>query len=212
MPLMSRKLHQGSGARHLDPLLHRPSARALAPGQARDARRLLGGARGAARLALGIATAALALLPLAGCSGGEARAPNPMRALDERRAIEVIRRAMAHEGAQPARGREVELTSGKKVRVDVGVQSRSYGVVYVTEEDSQALGAAIPPPNGRDEKLRIVRGGPDGAIRLVLLYQQNYLYDDLVGESHERTTITAERELTRDVQDFITYARTQKFQ
>ncbi|WP_437893836.1 hypothetical protein [Sorangium sp. So ce124] len=209
MPLMSRKLHQGSGARHLGPLQHRPSAPELAPGQARDARRLLGGARWAARLALGIAAAALAL---AACSGGEARAPNPMRALDERRAIEVIRRAMAHEGAQPARGREVELTSGKKVRVDVGVQSRSYGVVYVTEEDAQALGAAIPPPNGRDEKLRIVRGGADGAIRLVLLYQQNYLYDDLVGESHERTTITAERELTRDVQDFITYARTQKFQ
>ncbi|WP_437586332.1 hypothetical protein [Sorangium sp. So ce1000] len=212
MPLMSRKLHQDSGAHHLGPLPHRPSSRALAPGQARGARRLLGVARGAARLALGIAAAALAPLALAACSGGEARAPNPMRALDERRAIEVIRQAMAHEGAQPARGREVELTSGKKVRIDVGVQNRSYGVIYVTDEDAQALGAAIPPPNGRDEKLRIVRGGPDGAIRLVLLYQQNYLYDDLVGESHERTTITAERELTRDVQDFITYARTQKFQ
>ncbi|KYG02011.1 hypothetical protein BE21_05810, partial [Sorangium cellulosum] len=148
---------------------------------------------------------------LAGCGGGEARAPNPLRALDERRAIEVIRRAMVQEGARPVLGREVDLVSGGKVRVDVGVQNRSYGVVYVTEEDAQALGAALPPPNGRDEKLRIVRGGPDGAVRVVLLYQQNYLYDDLVGESHERTTITAERELTRDVQDFITYARTQKF-
>ncbi|KYF97717.1 hypothetical protein BE20_37515, partial [Sorangium cellulosum] len=157
---------------------------------------------------LGIAAAALAL---AGCGGGEARAPNPLRALDERRAIEVIRRAMVQEGAKPVLGREVDLVSGGKVRVDVGVQNRSYGVVYVTEEDAQALGAALPPPNGRDEKLRIVRGGPDGAVRVVLLYQQNYLYDDLVGESHERTTITAERELTRDVQDFITYARTQKF-
>ncbi|AUX34982.1 MULTISPECIES: hypothetical protein [Sorangium] len=205
---MWRKLQRGSGARHLGPLQHRPSARAAAPGEARSARRLLGGAREAARAALGIAAAALAL---AGCGGGEARAPNPLRALDERRAIEVIRRAMVREGAQPALGREVALVSGGKVRVDVGVQNRSYGVVYVTEEDAQALGAALPPPNGRDEKLRIVRGGPDGAVRIVLLYQQNYLYDDLVGESHERTTITAERELTRDVQDFITYARTQKF-
>ncbi|WP_437721209.1 hypothetical protein [Sorangium sp. So ce861] len=208
MPLMWRKLQRGSGARHLGPLQHRPSEREVAPGEVRGARRLLGGARESARVALGIAAAALAL---AGCGGGEARAPNPLRALDERRAIEVIRRAMVQEGAQPVLGREVDLVSGGKVRVDVGVQNRSYGVVYVTEEDAQALGAALPPPNGRDEKLRIVRGGPDGAVRVVLLYQQNYLYDDLVGESHERTTITAERELTRDVQDFITYARTQKF-
>lgn len=119
---------------------------------------------------------------------------------------------MVQEGAQPVPGRVVDLVSGRKVRIDVGVQNRSYGVVYVTEEDAQALGAAIPPPNGQDERLRIVRGGADGAIRLVLLYQNNYRYDDLVGESHERTTISAERQLTRDVQDFITYARTQKFQ
>ncbi|AUX24572.1 uncharacterized protein SOCEGT47_051100 [Sorangium cellulosum] len=155
---------------------------------------------------------AAAALALAGCGPGEARAPNPVRALDERRAIEVIRRAMAQEGARPVLGREVELVSGQKIRIDVGVQGRAYGVAYVTEEDARALGAAIPPPNGQDEKLRIVRGGPDGAARIVLLYQGNYVYDDLVGESHERTTITAERQLTRDVKDFITYARTQKFQ
>ncbi|WP_437660650.1 hypothetical protein [Sorangium sp. So ce1182] len=200
MPLMWRKLHCGSGPRLRGPLHRRPSA---------GARRPPGGALEAARF--GLAATALALA-LAGCSGGEARAPNPTRALDERRAIEVIRRAMVQEGAQPVPGREVDLVSGRKVRIDVGVQSRTYGIVYVTEEDAQALGAAIPPANGQDEKLRIVRGGPDGAIRIVLLYQNNYRYDDLIGESHERTTISAERQLTRDVQDFITYARTQKFQ
>ncbi|MGK3986936.1 hypothetical protein WME99_28060 [Sorangium sp. So ce136] len=197
---MWRKLHCGSGPRLRGPLHRRPSP---------EARRPPGGALEAARFVLGVAATALAL---AGCSGGEARAPNPTRALDERRAIEVIRRAMVQEGAQPVPGREVDLVSGRKVRIDVGVQNRTYGVVYVTEEDAQALGAAIPPANGQDEKLRIVRGGPDGAIRIVLLYQNNYRYDDLIGESHERTTISAERQLTRDVQDFITYARTQKFQ
>ncbi|WP_438014463.1 hypothetical protein WMF18_26650 [Sorangium sp. So ce315] len=204
---MWRKLLRGSGPRLRGPLQHRPSDGA--PGDARGARRPLAGARDAARAALGVAVAALAL---AGCGGGEARAPNPTRALDERRAIEVIRRAMVLEGARPVPGRDVDLVSGRKVRIDVGVQSRSYGVAYVTEEDARALGAAIPPPNGQDERLRIVRGGADGSIRIVLLYQNNYRYDDLVGESHERTTISAERQLTRDVQDFITYARTQKFQ
>lgn len=157
------------------------------------------------------AVATLLFALAAGCSGGEVRAPNPTRPLDERRAIEVIRRAMAQEGAQPAFGREVDLVSGGKVRIDVGVHGRAYGVAYVTEEDARALGSAIPPANRNDEKLRIVRAGPDGETRVVLLYQSNYLYDDLVGESHERTTITAERQLTRDVQDFITYARAQKF-
>ncbi len=147
-----------------------------------------------------------------GCGPPEAKAPNPTRTLDERRAIEVIRRAIAQEGVQPGPGREVQLSStGKPVLIDVGVQGHEYGVVYVTDEDAQKLGEAIPPPNRPDEKLRLVRAGADGETRLVLLYQTNYRYDDLVGETHEQTTITAERQLTRDVQDFITHARTRRF-
>lgn len=149
---------------------------------------------------------------LVGCGPPEAKAPNPTRTLDERRAIEVIRRAVAQEGVQPGPGREVQLaSSGKPVRIDVGVQGHEYGVVYVTEDDAQKLGDAIPPPNRQEEKLRLVRAGADGETRLVLLYQTNYRYDDLVGETHEQTTITAERQLTRDVQDFITHARTRRF-
>jgi hypothetical protein len=149
---------------------------------------------------------------LLGCGPPEAKAPNPTRTLDERRAIEVIRRAMTVEGAQPAPAREVPLSpSAKPIRVDVGVQGHEYGIVYVSDDDAQKLGEAIPPANKQDEKLRLVRAGPDGETRLVLLYQTNYRYDDLVGETHEQTTITAERQLTRDVQDFITHARTRKF-
>ena len=158
--------------------------------------------------------AALAFVGAAsvGCGPPEAKAPNPTRTLDERRAIEVIRRAMAQEGTQPAPGRDVELAgSGKPIRVDVGVQGREYGVVYVTDEDARKLGDAIPPANRQDEKLRLVRAGADGEVRLVLLYQTNYRYDDLIGETHEQTTITAERQLARDVQDFVTHARTRKF-
>lgn len=147
-----------------------------------------------------------------GCGPPAARAPNPTRPLDERRAIEVIRIAIAREGAQPAAGRDVQLAgNGKTIRIDVGVQGHEFGVVYVTDEDAQKLGDAIPPANKQDEKLRLVRAGADGETRLVLLYQTNYRYDDLVGESHEQTTITAERLLTRDVQDFITHARTRRF-
>jgi hypothetical protein len=56
-----------------------------------------------------------------------------------------------------------------------------------------------------------VRAGEGGETRIVLLYQDNYVYDDLAGESHEQTSITCESQLSRDVQDFITHARTQKY-
>lgn len=149
---------------------------------------------------------------LAGCGPGEAKAPNPTRPLDERRAVEIIRRAVRNEGEAPDTGRDEPVASGgKTLHIDVGVKGHSYGVAYVTSEDAEALGDAIPAPNKKDEKLKLVRVGADGEARVVLLYQQNYRYDDLTGEAHEQTTITAESSLARDVQDFITHARTQKY-
>ncbi len=157
------------------------------------------------------ASGTLAMLAV-GCGPGEAKAPNPTRPLDERRAIEVIRRAIKNEGADPIGGRDEPLAAGgKPIHIDVGVQGHRYGIAYVTSEDAEALGAAIPTANKKDEKLRLIRAGDDGETRVVLLFQQNYLYDDLAGEAHEQTTVTAENALARDVQDFITHARTQKF-
>lgn len=151
-------------------------------------------------------------LALGACDPGPARSANPTKPLDERRAIEVIRRAIALENAKPAGGREVTLmASGKPLQIDVGVEGHEYGIAYITSEDAEKLGDAIPPKNGQDEKLRLARVGAEGEVRVVLLYQDNYRFDDLVGETHEQTTITAERLLTRDVQDFITHAKTQNY-
>jgi hypothetical protein len=160
---------------------------------------------------LGIAAAfALAGASL-GCGPGDAKAPNPTRVLDERRAVEVIRRAIVAEGARPVGSRDEKLASGKTLRIDVGVDGHGYGVSYVTTDEATQLGDAIPPRNQKDEKLKLVRVGKDGEIRIVLLYQANYLYDDLAGEEHEQTTITCERSLARDVQDFISHAKGQHF-
>jgi len=135
-----------------------------------------------------------------------------MRSLDERRALEVIQRAVKNEGVDPAAGRDVKLTgNAKQIHIDVGIAGKDYGIAYVSTDDAQKLGDAIPPAAKKDERLRLVRAGDDGETRIVLLYQDNYLYDDLSGEGHEQTTISVERALTRDVQDFITHARTQKY-
>jgi hypothetical protein len=161
------------------------------------------------RLALALGCASLLATS---CGPGEAKAPNPTRSLDERRALEVIRRAVRNEGESPAAGRDEPLAgNGRPLHIDVGVQGHAYGIAYVTSEDAEALGAAIPTPNRKDEKLKLVRAGADGETHVVLLYQQTYVYDDLSGEAHEQTTITAESALARDVQDFITHARSQKY-
>ena len=155
---------------------------------------------------------ALVAFALVGCGPGEVKTPNATRALDERRAIEVIRRAVKNEGVDPAEGRDAKLTGDQKqVHIDVGIAGKDYGIAYVSADDAQKLGEAIPHANKKDERLRLVRAGDDGETRIVLLYQDNYLFDDLSGEGHEQTTISAERALTRDVQDFITHARAQKY-
>ncbi|APR75069.1 Hypothetical protein A7982_00415 [Minicystis rosea] len=159
-----------------------------------------------------VANVAFALVA-AGCGPGEARAPNPTKPIDERRAIEVIRRAMKSEGADPGGGRDEKIAGqSKMIHIDVGVSGKRYGVAYLTTEESEELGSAIPAPNKKDEKLKLVPAGDDGQTRVLLLFQQNYLYDDLSGEAHEQTMITAEGALARDVRDFVTYAKSKRFE
>lgn len=155
----------------------------------------------------------LAVASSAGCGPEPAKSPNAMRTLDERRAIEIIRNAIAAEGARPAAGRD-DVVGGtdKPIHIDVGIEGKKFGVVYVSDDDLAALGNAIPAPNAKDEKLHLARAGKDSDVRIVLLYQSSYRYDDLVGEGHEQTTITAENQLTKDVRDFVTYALTHKFE
>ena len=81
----------------------------------------------------------------AACGPEEARAPNATRSLDERRAIEVIRRAIVEEGVRPAPAREVELHSGKTLQVDVSVEGHEYGIAYISDDDAEKLGDAIKP-------------------------------------------------------------------
>ena len=165
------------------------------------------GARGWAVVAAVTCGAAL------GCGPGEARAPNPTRPLDERRAIEVIRRAVKAEGVEPTVGRDEKVAgSSKTIHLDVGVQGKRYGVAFVTSDDATALGESIPAANKKDEKLKLVPAGEDGKIHVLLLFQQNYLYDDLAGDAHEQTVITAEGALARDVRDFVTYAKSKSFE
>lgn len=145
------------------------------------------------------------------CGGGGAKAPNPTRPIDESRAVEIIRRALEAEGIVAAAPRMVQLRTGEQMRVDVGVEGHTYGVSYITEPEARGLGAAIPPRNLPDERLHVALAGSGLTARIVLLYEQNYVHDDLMGEEHEKTAIAAERQLERDVRDFITHAKSESY-
>lgn len=141
------------------------------------------------------------------------KAPNPTRTLDERRAVEIIRRAVQAEGLQPALGRDEPLSNTDlTIKIDVGIEGKKFGLIYVSDEDAARLGNAIQAPSAKNASQNIVRTGANSDAICVLLYQSNYHYDDLVGQGHEQTTITAEGELARDVRDFITAARSRKFE
>src|SRR5258706_5779730 len=156
-----------------------------------------------------VATRRLAFLFLAACAGQEAKQPNPMRSIDERRAIPIIAQAYQDSGQNPSEGRDIRLTTGKTLHVDVGTAGRKYGVAYLTTGDLSVLDAkADLPPHTPGGDLPVVQGaGQDADAVVLLLFAQDYQYDDLAGEQHESTTITAEKKLARDVRDFLVQAR-----
>lgn len=146
---------------------------------------------------------------LLGCGPSEARAPNPTRPIDEGRAVKLIAQSLRAEGLEALPPRMVTLSGGTKVRLDVGVQGRELGFVYLTASDVRNLKddpLAMRPEVGSE--LIVRRGeGDDEKLHVVVLYATDYLYDDNVGEEHQATAITAENKLDRDARDFIVIAR-----
>jgi len=151
------------------------------------------------------------LAALASCSTPPPRQPNPTRPLDEQRAIRVIIRAFHDQKDAPVPGRKVELPAGKPLEMDVGSMGHKYGVAYVTGSERVQIGNAIQPRDpSMGDALQLVRGtGHDADARILLLHDDDYLYDDHVGSGREETFITAEKKLTRDVRDFLVRAQSE---
>jgi hypothetical protein len=124
----------------------------------------------------------------------------------------VIAEAYRESGMTPSPGRDVRLTTGRTVRVDVGTEGRKYGVAYLTSVDQSSLDAKNDlPPHTPGGDLPVVQGaGPDADAVILLLFADDYQDDDFVGAGHQATGITAERKLARDVRDFLAQARLRK--
>jgi hypothetical protein len=156
-----------------------------------------------------LASASLLLLA-SGCAGPEAKHPNPLRPIDERRAIPIIAQAFADSGVTASEGRDIKLATGKMLHIDVGTAGHKYGIAYLTTGDISTLDAKtdLPPhPEGSTDLPVVTGSGADADTIVLVLFADDYQYDDLAGEQHEQTTITAEKKLTRDVRDFLVQAK-----
>lgn len=170
-------------------------------------------APGRARKRAPLGAALLFALSLVACASPPPRTANPTRPLDERRAVEIILGAFADERDQPVAGRRVSIALGRELEVDVSAKGKKYGVAYITGNEREALGPALPPRDpSMGDALQLVSGlGQDGDARVLVLHDTEYLYDDHVGEEHEETALTAELKLRRDVRDFLVRAHAEKW-
>jgi hypothetical protein len=158
------------------------------------------------RLLLCRALSAFAVVALcAACGGPPPRTANPARPLDERRALAIIAETFRAEQEEPVAGSDVSLSPQHRLHVDVLAQGKRFGVAYVTANERGLLGRALPPRDpGMSDALQLVSGiGADADARVLVLYDADYLYDDETGEAHEKSTVTAELKLRRDVRDFL---------
>ena len=144
-----------------------------------------------------------------GCGPGEARAPNALRPIDEARAINLIARTLQQQGLTATQPRTVKLDRTTELRIDVSVEGRQLGIVYLTSSDVEALqNNPLAKRDAKDDRLIIRTGtGNDSQLHFVVLYASDYSYDDNVGEDREATSVTAENRLERDVRDFIVIAK-----
>jgi hypothetical protein len=150
----------------------------------------------------------LALSGAAACAGEPPRRPNLMHPVHERRAVEIIARVFSDAGLDPEQNRN-STYNGKPLRLDVAAAGRKFGICYRTRQDQEDLGDVLPKHDSDSDALVIVAGS-DGN-RILLLYERDYLTDDLEGEAHSATTIAAEKKIERDARDLIVKAEHEKW-
>ncbi|MCU0655359.1 MAG: hypothetical protein MUF64_08745 [Polyangiaceae bacterium] len=160
-------------------------------------------------LALGLSL----LAPGMGCSPPPARSANPTKPVPERRAHEIIGKAIRKKKMTPVEGNEISTQLGGKMRADVIVQERKWGVAFLTSNDlDQESAKPLPQKDPKRPSALVVVDAvnkEDSGRKVLVLFERDYLYDDQVGDEHEQTLITAESAIERDVTDFLVQAGVQ---
>lgn len=149
-------------------------------------------------------------LPLAsaGCHHEAPKAPTRAHVLDEGRAASIMAQAFREAGVQPTGPREIQLVTGKRLRVDVGAAGHAWGVAYLAPLEANELepGSDYTPAQGDDYPV-IMGYGPDANAVVCLLFAQDYAFDDDASAERTSTSIVAAKRLERDVKGFVVQAQ-----
>lgn len=161
-----------------------------------------------------VAVAVGGMLALAACgSSPSPRVPSDtyLRPLYEVQAFEVIRRTAIELGFTPEPKWSITLVGSTPLTVDFRLGETPFGIEWVSAEDRDAVGAALPNPDPHGQ-LRIVPGvGEDWQAQVLVVDHRVYQYD----ADPERVRRGApgqrevERKLEQDIRDYLEYVRSQ---
>lgn len=146
----------------------------------------------------------LALVLLVGCGGEDAKAPTILRPLDEPHAVQIMASIFHDFGLEPVRNRMIAFGSDgqQQLKLDVAAKSKQFGIAYITWQDADKLGDALPKRRDPDAIIVVHGSGDDSDVHAALLFAADYMQDDLSGEAHTSTSIAARQKLelaTRDI-------------
>jgi hypothetical protein len=151
------------------------------------------------RAIVALLLSALAIAPVAACSGAQGPPDSVLKPLEERRARAIIEQGLLESGARPVAPRTLNLADGSKLVEDMAIEGGTYGIAYITTTEESQMSPALPKRDPESDQLQLVRAGEDAIV--LLLWEQNYRFD--AGSEHTATALTAERKLKRDVEDFV---------
>jgi hypothetical protein len=152
--------------------------------------------------------AALALVSIlvavaTGCGGEDAKSPTILRPLDEPHAVQIMASIFKDFGLEPVRNRMISFGQGDgQLKLDVAAKGKQFGIAYITWQDADKLGDALPKRRDPDAIIVVHGNGDDSDVHAALLFAADYMQDDLSGEAHTSTSIAARQKLelaTRDI-------------
>ena len=152
-----------------------------------------------------LATLAVSILVAAatGCGGEDAKAPTILRPLDEPHAVQIMASIFKDFGLEPVRNRMISFGTGDtQLKLDVAAKGKQFGIAYITWQDADKLGDALPKRRDPDAIIIVHGSGEDSGVHAALLFAADYMQDDLSGEAHTSTSIAARQKLelaTRDI-------------
>jgi len=150
-----------------------------------------------------LAAVTLLVAAATGCGGEDAKSPTILRPLDEPHAVQIMASIFKDFGLEPVRNRMISFGTGDgQLKLDVAAKGKQFGIAYITWQDADKLGDALPKRRDPDAIIIVHGNGEDSDVHAALLFAADYMQDDLSGEAHTATSIAARQKLelaTRDI-------------